>query len=148
MSHPERFRAYIAVYLVLIKDGEILLLRRYNTGYQDGNYGLVSGHLEGGETAKQGILREAKEEADITLNLDELTVIHVMHRFRPEREYFDIYLKAENWRGDIVNMEKDKCDELAWYKLNDLPENMVPEVRAALASINKGLAYGEFGWNI
>ncbi len=148
MSHPERFRAYIAVYLVLIKDGEILLLRRYNTGYQDGNYGLVSGHLEGGETAKQGILREAKEEADIILNLDELTVVHVMHRFGPEREYFDIYLKAENWRGDIVNMEKDKCDELAWYKLNDLPENMVPEVRAALASINNGLAYCEFGWNI
>lgn len=146
MAKKERFKFYVAVYLVLIKNEQILLLRRYNTNYQDGNYSLVSGHLDGGETTKHGIIREAKEEAGIVLNPDDLEVVHVMHRLTPIREYFDIFLNAKKWSGDIINMEPDKCDELKWHKLENLPNNMVPEVKLALENIDKRLYYGEFGW--
>ena len=145
MPTSERFRPYVAVYLVY---GQVLLLRRYNTDYQEGNYGLVSGHLEGGETTKQGIIREAKEEANIDLNSADLEVVHVMHQFSPAREYFDIYLKAEKWSGEIAIMEPDKCDDLKWFKLNSLPGNMIPEVRFALDNIQAGEHYGEIGWAV
>ncbi|MFH0856765.1 MAG: NUDIX hydrolase, partial [bacterium] len=46
----ERFKVIPAVYLFLEEDGKILLLRRFNTGYEDGNYAFVSGHLDGGES--------------------------------------------------------------------------------------------------
>jgi hypothetical protein len=32
---------FVAAYLLLLKDGKVLLLRRHNTGYEDGNYGTV-----------------------------------------------------------------------------------------------------------
>ncbi len=148
MPNDERFKPYAAVYLVLVKDGQVLLSKRCNTGYQDGNYSLVAGHLDGGETTKQGIIREAKEEANVTINPSDLEVIHVMHRFRPDREYIDFYLKAEKWLGDIKNLEPNKCSELKWYNLNNLPENMAPEVRLALENLNKNIFFSELGWEI
>jgi len=146
MPKQERFKPYAAAYLVMSKDEKVLLLRRFNTGYQDGNYSLVAGHLDGGETTKQCIIREASEEAGIMVSPKDLDVIHVMHRFSPDREYFDIYLRTEKWSGDITNMEPDKCDELKWYNMNDLPENVLPEVKLALENINKNIHYSEFGW--
>ena len=146
MPKQERFKPYAAAYLLMIKDEKVLLLRRFNTGYQDGNYSLVAGHLDGGETTKQCIIREASEEAGIMVSPKDLDVIHVMHRFSPDREYFDIYLRTEKWSGDITNMEPDKCDELKWYNMNDLPENVLPEVKLALENINKNIHYSEFGW--
>lgn len=34
----ERFKMRVAVHLILEQDNKYLLLRRYNTGYEDGNY--------------------------------------------------------------------------------------------------------------
>ena len=146
MSKKERFKPYAAAYLVLIKDGKVLLLRRFNTGYQDGNYSLVAGHLDGGETTKQCIIREASEEVGINISPEDLEVVHVMHRIAPNREYFDIYLRVEKWTGEITNMEPDKCDELKWYDMDGLPNNILPAVKLALEDINKNVHYGEFGW--
>lgn len=146
MQQTARFKIYIAAYLILSKENKILLLKRANTGYQDGNYGFVAGHLDGEETAKACIIREAKEEAGIKLKEQDLKVLHVMHRFRPDREYIDIYLKTNHWSGEIKNMEPDKCDELKWFSLNQLPPNFVPENKLALENIEKKLFYGEIGW--
>ena len=34
-----------AAYIILKKDGKVLLARRCNTGYEDGNYHITSGHV-------------------------------------------------------------------------------------------------------
>ena len=146
MGSDNKFRIYIAAYLVLTKSDKVLLLQRANTGYQDGNYSLVAGHLDGGETAKHCIIREAKEEANITLLPQNVKVAHVMHRFATDREYIDIYLTASKWEGKIKNLESKKCDDLNWFKLGELPNNIIPEVKLALTNIKKKIPYGEFGW--
>ncbi|MFA6533887.1 MAG: NUDIX domain-containing protein [Patescibacteria group bacterium] len=148
MSKEERFKPYAAAYLVLLKGGRILLSRRLNTGYQDGNYILVSGHFDGGETAKECMIREATEEIGIILKPEDLAVIHVVHRLSTTgREYFDIYLRAEKWSGEVVNLEPEKCSELTWFDLDNLPENVLPDVRRTLEKIKKGEHYSEFGFN-
>lgn len=100
-KNNERFKVYAAAFLVLVKDGQVLLLKRKGTGYKDGEYSLIAGHLDGGETTKQCIIREAREEAGIKINPEDLEVTHTMHYLSPDREYFGIFLNAEKWSGKI-----------------------------------------------
>ncbi|MBI4157626.1 hypothetical protein HY502_02155 [Candidatus Woesebacteria bacterium] len=58
MSSGDRFRLRAAVYLFLFKGNKTLLLRRFNTGWMDGMYTLISGHLDGGEPARKAMVLE------------------------------------------------------------------------------------------
>jgi 8-oxo-dGTP pyrophosphatase MutT (NUDIX family) len=143
----ERFRPHAAAYVLLIRDGKLLMMRRFQTGWQDGNYGLPAGHLEGKETIAGTAAREAKEEIGIDIEEKDLRVVHVMHRISPEREYVDFFLVADKWSGEPTNMEESKCDDIRWVGLDDLPGNTVQSVRAGIENYQKGILFCEFGWD-
>lgn len=134
-----------AVHLILEQDNKVLLLQRKNTGYEDGNYSVVAGHIDAGESAKMAMIREAREEAGIEIHPDDLHMVHLMHRYS-DRERIDFFLKAHTWLGEISNMEADKCAELAWFDYRELPKNTIPYVKSALECIQKNTVYSEFGW--
>ena len=138
-----------ASYLVLIRDNKILLLKRFNTGYEDGNYSMVAGHVDKGETFTQAIIREAKEEADIDLRAKDLSVVHIMHRNSrtdENNERVDVFFTAEKWTGEIINKEPYKCDDLSWFDIDDLPDNAIPYIKKAIDNIQNKIFYSEFGW--
>jgi len=128
-----------------MRGDEILLLRRRNTGYEDGNYSVIAGHLDGGEPVKQAMIREAREEAGIDIEPIDLEVVHVMHR-QSNDERIDFFLKAVRWRGEPINCEPHKCDELRWCRFDDLPGNIIPYVRRAIENVQRGVAFDSFGW--
>lgn len=144
MSDNGQFKIFCIVFLILIKENKILSLRRYNTPWLTGYYSVIAGHLNGGETAQQAIIREAKEEANIDLLPKNLKVAHIMHRIRPTRELVDIYFTADAWGSDIKNMEPEKHDNLDWYDIDKLPDNFLPEVKFALENIKNNIFYSEF----
>lgn len=136
-------------YIVLIKDHKVLLSRRFQTGYEDGKYSLVAGHVEVGETFTQCVIREAEEEAGILLKSQEIHVAHVMHRnsrTTENDERVDVFFVADNWNGEIMNKEPAKCDDLAWFDLDSLPENTIPYIKQAIEAIQNKLFYSEHGW--
>ena len=90
--------------------------------------------------------REALEEAGIHIDEKDLQIVHVMHRKTPHRESIDYFLTCKNYTGQIQIMEKDKCDELAFYDLEYLPENVIPYVRKAIANFQKGISFSMDGW--
>lgn len=138
-----RHRVRVAVYLFLIERNSLFLLKRYNTGWKDGEYTLPSGHLEKNETILSAMIREAKEEAGIVIRKKDLSVAHVMHRFS-DCEYIDFFLVAQKWIGIPYNAEPSKCGEASWYSLSDLPANTVNHVRAALHNVRKKVIFSEF----
>src|SRR5689334_11949952 len=109
-----RFGMPVAVHLFLVRGEEVLLLRRANTGYEDGKYSVVAGHLDGGETVVAAAVREAREEAGVVLDPADVRVVGVMHR-RAEDERIDFFVAAEMWSGEIRNCEPHKCDALDWF---------------------------------
>ncbi len=144
----EKFMFFGAVFLVLKNDfDQILLSQRKNTGHEDGNYGFVSGHIERGETAEQALIREVREEANIDLSGSDLNVVHLMQRQYPDRTYFDVYITADTWVGDVKNLEPEKCADLLWYASDDLPGNTIPYVRQALSCIEKGVPFSNYGFD-
>lgn len=149
----QRFKFIPAVYLVLKSedDKKILLSRRANTGYMDGYYSMVAGHLEGDEPLTVALAREAKEEANIDIDPKDLRLVHVMH-LRSEiagstdDERVTFYFETKNYKGTLQNMEPHKCDEIKWFDLDDLPEPLIEHVGIAITNLHKGLPYTEYGW--
>jgi 8-oxo-dGTP diphosphatase len=141
-----RFKLVPESHLLLVRDERILLLRRRNTDYEDGKYSVVAGHMEDGETAREAICREAREEAGIELAPDDLEFAHVVHRAdRGQRVGF--FFSARCWRGEPRNMEPHKADDFRWVPLDALPDDMVPYVRRAIELWRAGRCYSESGWN-
>lgn len=142
-----RFQITPAVYLFLEQDDTILLLQRQNTGWQDGNYSVVAGHLNGGETLRQAMVREAREEVGIEIEESDLALVHVVHH-QAEVERINFFLTARTWQGVVGNCEPEKCGGLIWKVFTDLPVNMDPVVRQAIGEYKKGRIYSEFGWRV
>ncbi|MDD5145236.1 MAG: NUDIX domain-containing protein [Candidatus Pacebacteria bacterium] len=139
----ERFKLIASVYLVLIRDNKILLSRRYNTGYFDGNYSFPAGHIDGNETLKQGLVREVKEEIGVDLESNDLELIHVMDRKIPDDERLDFFFRTKKYLGEPKIMETNKCDDLSWFELNNLPQNIIPYIKQAIDSILNNIIYSE-----
>lgn len=142
----ERMKLPVSAQLFLIEDHKILLLRRYNTGYEDGRYSVVAGHIDGNETVAEAMIREAKEEADILIAREDLKTVHVMHRKKVRGEYIDYFFFCNKWSGNIRNSEPHKCDDLRWFDINNLPDNMVDYVKEAISYYKNGINFSEFGW--
>ena len=145
MSKQERNAATTVVYLFLRRGDEILIGRRCNTGYQDGNYQVPAGHVDAGELPTEALVREAKEEIGITLKPGDLKLIHVSFREKHDEtgDRVDFFFEARAWGGEIMNTEPHKCDELRWEKINSLPSNMTPHIRIAIESAEKGEPFSE-----
>lgn len=140
----QRNSAVPASYLILEREGKILLMRRFQTGYQDGNYGLPAGHVDEGEYPAETMVREAKEEIGINLAPEDLVCVHVAYELPHDAtgNRVDFYFAAKNWSGEPVIIEPHKCDALRWASLEELPENVIPKVRLALEAIHGGRMFG------
>lgn len=135
----------VAVHLFFLRDQQILLLSRFNTGYEDGSYSVVAGHVDAGETVTQAAMREANEEIGVMLEPTDIQIVHVMHR-KSEDERIDFFMAVRHWGGDVTNNEPQKCDDLAWVAVDALPNNTIPYVKRAIENYQASVYYSEFGW--
>ena len=142
----EYFSPRFAIFLIFRRGNQILLSRRFNTGHNDGSYGLVSGHVDGGESFIQASIREADEEAGVKISADDLSLAYVLHNNFSDSVYVNIFLNVGKWDGEIFNAEIDKCDDLSWFDMDDLPENTINYVRYALDEIEDSKNFGQFGF--
>ena len=133
----------VTVHLFFFRDNQILLLRRFNTGFRDGEYSVPAGHLDGGETVLQAAVREAEEETGLQLAESDLTFSTVMHRIEDD-ERVDFFVWVHQWQGEPFNAEPEKCDDLCWVDIHALPANTIPYIRQALANHLTGRPFDEF----
>lgn len=144
----ERFKISAYVSLILRKNNEILLIRRYQTGCDDGFYGCAGGCIDGNEPASHAIIREAREELGITLKQEHLKIVHVLHRKnRQDLETIGFFIEATEWEGRPQNIEPHKCNDLIWCTLDALPQNTQPHFKHVLDMLHKNAFYSEFGWD-
>ena len=137
----QRARFPVTVHLFFFRGDQILLIRRFNTGFADGQYSVPAGHLDGQEAA----VREALEEVGVQIEEGDIHYSSVMHRLEGD-ERVDFFVHVQNWDGEIVNAEPEKCDEICWVNVEELPANTIPYIRRALQNHQDGIKFDEYGW--
>ena len=149
----ERFKLMPGVCILLQKDDKVLLLKRENTGYEDGKFGFPGGGVDGNETIPKAAIREAYEETGVIIKEKDLDVIHVTHvryplddQSRYQEESIVFLVVAHTWEGEPKIAEPHKCSEVRWCDINDLPEETMKAALHFFKNINEKKIYSEFGW--
>lgn len=141
----DRFKMIASGFLMLIKNGKILLIRRAHTGYHDGDYSLPAGHVENNESVMDSTVRESFEEIGIRVNQKDLIFVHALHNKENDIRLF-FFFRAKRWSGEPYNKEPEKCSDFQWFPLKKLPLNTIPYIRQAIQSYQKKIVYSERGW--
>ncbi|SDX79406.1 ADP-ribose pyrophosphatase YjhB, NUDIX family [Modestobacter sp. DSM 44400] len=135
-----------ASYVFLLRDGaagpEVLLHLRRATGYLDGHWASLAGHVEDGETAVAAAVREVREEAGVDVDPADLVPLTTVHRTTPgggqRDQRVDFFFTARRWRGEPRVAEPAKNAGLAWFPLTDLPQPVQPQEAQVLAELRSG----------
>ncbi len=139
----ERFKSAVCVDLFMFKfDGgvkKVLLMKRKNTGSNDGEYELPGGHLEPNEDLFDAMIRETKEELLLTPKRSNLAILHIMHHHTGGRINFVFGLNGSSLSPKIG--EPDKCEKLVWADANNLPKEISTKMQRIINNINKNILY-------
>lgn len=130
----------VGVHLVIEDDGRVLLGRRKGTAYADGLWHTPAGHMEPGESITRAMAREADEELGIIIAEQDLDLVHALHHLDADdgRGRLQLFFRPARYTGRISNAEPDKCHELGWWPLDDLPGTTVDYTAHALGEIARG----------
>jgi len=139
----------VGVHLHLQDDqGRILLgLRHPKSAFAPDTWHFLAGHCER-EAAIDCLVREAKEEAGLTIAPEDVDLVHTVHHVDSptRRPRIALVFQARSWTGHPEVLEPDRCLEWRWWKPQELPDAVVPYTRRALDGILQGCPYSELGW--
>lgn len=130
----------------LTNKDQVLLLRRCGVTFANGQYSLVGGKVEQGETALQAIKREVAEEVGLDLDESKFTFVHAFHRKGSESELVALCFSADITGLIPKNNEPIKCDDVKFFKYFEMPENLIPAHAQAIKCILNSEYYSEHGW--
>ncbi|MCV2396369.1 NUDIX domain-containing protein [Actinotalea sp. M2MS4P-6] len=131
-----------AAYLVLRRGDEVLLQLRAGTGYRDGHWALLAGHVDPGESVVDAVVREAHEEGGVDVDPADLVPLTAMHRFEaggpPVEQRIDVFFETRRWTGEPSVREPHRTAAMDWFALDALPEPVVPHELRVLEALRSG----------
>ena len=129
------------------------MLAMKKRGFGEGKYNGVGGKLEENETKEEAMIRETKEEINVTPTEYEymgMVKFDEFYKGKPQRLIFHLYVVTK-WDGEI-----EETEEMAphWFDIDNIPyDDMFPDDKYWLPLIleNKKIdAYFKFdeNWNL
>ncbi|GAA1969542.1 hypothetical protein GCM10009718_01340 [Isoptericola halotolerans] len=142
-SADHRFRVVPAAYVLLRREGQVLLQLRAGTGFMDGYWAAgAAGHVEAGESVLEAAVREAREELGVTVGPADLEPLTVVHRGEPGgpalEQRVDFFFATTRWQGEPALQEADRAADLRWFPFVHLPDPVVPHELAVLRALHDG----------
>ena len=145
-----KLKAPVAVVVLITRDDgvrQVLLQRRQNTGFGDGMWDFAcSGHAEEGESLTVACVRECREELGIEARARDFEFFTLIYKRDGNLTYVNPYFHLTKYDGEPAICEPSKCSELRWFDVSALPEDLLPDRRAALKALREGVKLIEYGW--
>lgn len=92
------------------------------------------------------IIREAKEEIDININEKDLELIALIHPY--QEGYINVFFLTNKYEGIPKIMEKEKCSNLQWFNIYELPENTIERNKYIIENIENRTIYDDGDFSI
>jgi 8-oxo-dGTP diphosphatase len=140
--HSRHIQLIVDVHLLLLRDGQVLLGRRANTGYGDGAYEPPSSRLDERETIVEAAIRVAAAQTGIKLDPARVSLAHVMHDVSGAGR-IAFFLTADDWEGPVGGAAASYSD-LDWFPLAALPANMIDRARVAVRNFAAGAPFSTY----
>ncbi len=110
--------------MIFNTDGKVFLAKRgKGARNESGKWEFPGGGVEFNETLEHAICREVREEYGFEIEVQELLDV-VDHIILQEKQHWvspSFICRITSGTPDI--REPDKCDEICWYALKDVPED-------------------------
>ena len=111
-------RYYITVVIFIQnKEGDFLIQKR--VAKKNGKWATTGGHPVSGESSKQGIITEIKEELGISVNNEN---IQLFKTIKTDDDFVDLYYLREDIDINSVKVQEEEVDEAKWESINQINE--------------------------
>jgi ADP-ribose pyrophosphatase YjhB (NUDIX family) len=106
--------------LILDRKNKFLLLKKTD----DGKWGLPGGHLTTGETPKQGLVREIKEELGINIKSKNY---HFLKKYMKGKKELNIFYLKDNIDSNDIKLseEHSEFDFFSYKQIMDLRDKSI-----------------------
>lgn len=126
--------------VIIYKDNKVLLQQRSDNKC----WGYHGGRIEMGEVVEDAAKREVFEETGLIIHSMQLFGVFSgpdLHHIYPdgnEVDIIDIVFICDEFSGELKRQESE-VDDLRWFAIDDLPDNLSPPIRRALLQFIKTL---------
>lgn len=126
--------------VIIYKDNKVLLQQRSDNKC----WGYHGGRIEMGEGVEDAAKREVFEETGLIIHSMQLFGVFSgpdLHHIYPdgnEVDIIDIVFICDEFSGELKRQESE-VDDLRWFAIDDLPDNLSPPIRRALLQFIKTL---------
>lgn len=111
---------------LVLKDNQLLLVKRTKKLLEGGKWGLVGGYVDRDENLQQAVAREVEEETGyLVSNITLLTIRDNPDRPKEDRQNISFVFFCH--AGDKVSESDWEVDDQQWFDFDDLP----PETKIA-----------------
>ncbi len=145
----EPIKLYCTVHLFLIKDGKVLVEKRQNRSYCNGQYDVIAGHITGGQDVYDEMIKIAKKEVNIDIKRENLKPVQVLHHNGTGSEYIHYFFMTDKYEGVINNNQPNICEYLAWEEFKYPVNNMMEYINEAIKNYfeDPSNIFTSFGFN-
>lgn len=126
--------------VIIYKDNKVLLQQRSDNKC----WGYHGGRIEMGEVVEDAAKREVFEETGLIIHSMQLFGVFSgpdLHHIYPdgnEVDIIDIVFICDEFSGELRRQESE-VDDLRWFAIDELPDNLSPPIRRALLQFIKTL---------
>ena len=120
---------HVAVAAIVNDKNQVLIAKRPDHVHQGGLWEFPGGKLEEEETVKQALLREIKEELNISISSYE-PLIQIKYDYKDKSVLLDVKLVRE-YSGDPVGVEGQP---IKWKNISDLNQLAFPSANKNIIS--------------
>ncbi len=109
-------RYYITV-VIFIQNSKNEFLLQKRSKNKDGKWATTGGHPVSGQTSKEGIITEVKEELGIDIVPENIKLFKTI---KTEDDFVDIYYLKENVDVTKIKIQKEEVSDIKWATIEEI----------------------------